>query len=284
MLILAIETATDRCGVALLSDRNLLVELLLTRPRSHAESLVPMIQEALSLARVSAAQIEVVAVSMGPGSYTGLRIGVSTAKGLAFASDATLVGVPSLDALALAVADHASAGDHLLTAFAARRDEVYARLFIVADGRTSTIPAAASPAAQSNSPDHDAASENGPAPVDAEKSDRNLRVLEVVRDTAAVPLAELQAWLGDVAGRLWIAGDAADRIEAVLATQAPRQTMKALSCRLSSVLPTAAAVGRLVPEVLATTGPADLATFEPYYLKEFVAKKPKRTIFDRLPF
>src|SRR5690554_576977 len=98
--LLAIETATNVCSVAVAQSGRLRAEISLSRPRAHAEHLVPMIQDALRYADVRADQLQVVAVSSGPGSYTGLRIGVSTAKGLAEAVEAALVGVPTLMGLA----------------------------------------------------------------------------------------------------------------------------------------------------------------------------------------
>src|SRR5690606_41892871 len=73
---------------------------MLDRPRAHSENLVSMIEDALGYARIEPGEIDAVAVSAGRGSYTGLRIGVSTAKGVAASVDAGLVAVPSLEALA----------------------------------------------------------------------------------------------------------------------------------------------------------------------------------------
>jgi tRNA threonylcarbamoyladenosine biosynthesis protein TsaB len=106
--------------------------------------------------------------------------------------------------------------------------------------------------------------------------------LKVIAGPAAVPLADLVQWLPDVSGTLWLAGDGA---EAALQALAPlHDEPRSIHYRPSPTLPTATSVGRLGLELHAAHGAADLATFEPFYLKEFVAKKPKRTIFDRLPF
>lgn len=129
--LLAIETATDVCSVALAQDDRVTVELSLSQPRRHAESLAPLIDDALRYGRLAAADLDVIAVSAGPGSYTGLRIGVSTAKGLAMAVGARLVGVPSLDALATAAAPAARSGDVVAAFFPSRRHEVYAAAFTV---------------------------------------------------------------------------------------------------------------------------------------------------------
>lgn len=246
MRILAIETATDRCGVAVLEDDDLVAELLLARPRSHAEFLVPMVEHALSLS--SDRHLDAIAVSMGPGSYTGLRIGVSAAKGFAFGTGAQLVGVPSLEALARSVAGHATPGDHILCTFAARRQEVYAALFLV-DQPGNTADAHTTPiATRVTGPD-------------------------------AVPLAELNSWLPRIQSLLWVAGDGAPEV-----IQSIKTANGSPHVRRSPVLPEAASVARLGRVILERDGPSDLGAFEPMYLKEFVAKKPKRTIFDRLPF
>ena len=258
MRILAIETATDRCGVAILEDAHLVVDLLLTRPRSHAEFLVPMIEQALAFSRLRATDLNTIAVSMGPGSYTGLRIGVSTAKGLAYATGASLVGIPSLQALALAVARHAAPGDHILTTFAARREELYASLWR----------------------------------VDETGDDWDDVRLTEIGETAAVPLSELSDWLPPLSNRLILTGDGAAKAAAAMSTaesagpssaRDPQPPIPNPRRHLSPILPSAAAVAYLANSPVAPPT-ADLASFEPHYLKEFVAKKPKRTIFDRLPF
>jgi tRNA threonylcarbamoyladenosine biosynthesis protein TsaB len=127
--ILALETATETCGVALLHDDRIVAEAHLHRPRVHSERLTPLVEDVLCHADVSGGALNVVAVSMGPGSYTGLRIGVSTAKGWALATDADLVGVPTLAAYAAQIGPVAQEGDVICPLFDARRDEVYAAAY-----------------------------------------------------------------------------------------------------------------------------------------------------------
>ena len=131
MTLLALETATDTCGAALLQDEQVVAEAHLHRPRVHAERLTPLVEDVLAHADVTAAALDAVAVSMGPGSYTGLRIGVSTAKGWALATDADLVGLPTLEAYAARVRPMAAPGDVLCPLIDARRDEVYAAAYRV---------------------------------------------------------------------------------------------------------------------------------------------------------
>ncbi len=131
-VLLAIETATDVCSVALFDGARPLGLGEILRPRAHAALLAPLIRDVLAQADRSVDDLAAIAVSAGPGSYTGLRIGASTAKGLAYVSGADLVAVPSLEALAFGAQDVLADGDLLVTAFRSRRDEVYAAAF----GRT----------------------------------------------------------------------------------------------------------------------------------------------------
>jgi tRNA threonylcarbamoyladenosine biosynthesis protein TsaB len=128
MLLLALETATDVCSAALHDGARVVADASVWVPRSHAARLAPMIAGLLDHAGAAPADLDAVAVSAGPGSYTGLRIGASTAKGLAFATGAALVAVSSLEAMARAVWPRAGF-DPILAAFPSRRGEVYAALF-----------------------------------------------------------------------------------------------------------------------------------------------------------
>lgn len=129
MTLLALETATDTCGVALLEGDAVAAETHLHRPRVHSRLLTPLVEETLQSADVDSADLDAVAVSMGPGSYTGLRIGVSTAKGWALAAGADLVGVPTLEAYAAQLRPVVRPQDVVCVLFDARRDEVYAGAF-----------------------------------------------------------------------------------------------------------------------------------------------------------
>lgn len=128
-LLLAIETASDVCSVALLAEGVVIGSAEVSRPRAHAALLAPLVRDVLAHADASPPDLDVVAVSAGPGSFTGLRIGVSTAKGLAFASGAALVAVPTLDALAASVHSLVGPDDLLLAALPSRREETFAGAF-----------------------------------------------------------------------------------------------------------------------------------------------------------
>ena len=100
MTILALETATVVSSVAVATEERVLSELTVETRLTHSETLVPHIEEALRLADTERGTLSAVAVSLGPGSFTGLRIGLATAKGLAYGLGIPLIGVPTLEALA----------------------------------------------------------------------------------------------------------------------------------------------------------------------------------------
>lgn len=100
MLVLALDTSTFLGTVAVVRDGALLAELSASVRATHGETLLPHVQHALKLSGVRLAEIDLLAVGIGPGSFTGVRIGVATAKGLALAERKPLVGVTSLSTLA----------------------------------------------------------------------------------------------------------------------------------------------------------------------------------------
>lgn len=100
MTILAIDTSTVVSSVALAESDRLLAELTLQTRRTHSEHLMPHIADLLTKAEKGKSDIQAIAVSIGPGSFTGLRIGLATAKALAYALKLKIIGVPTLAALA----------------------------------------------------------------------------------------------------------------------------------------------------------------------------------------
>ena len=120
--ILCIETASKVCSVALHNQGKLCTSNEISVDRSHSGSLVPMISEILTKTGIHADELDAIAISKGPGSYTGLRIGVSTAKGLCFANGIPLLGIDTLRAMSAGI----EAGTDLLCPMIdARRMEVY---------------------------------------------------------------------------------------------------------------------------------------------------------------
>ena len=100
MYILAIDSATPVAGVALLRDESLIVETFANIGLTHSETLMPMVDRVLKDAGLPVGQLHAIAVTIGPGSFTGLRIGLAAAKGLALAADKPLIGISTLEALA----------------------------------------------------------------------------------------------------------------------------------------------------------------------------------------
>jgi tRNA threonylcarbamoyladenosine biosynthesis protein TsaB len=125
-LLLAIESATAAAGVALLRGETEIASRALATDRPASELLLPAILALLGDAGVAIADVEAFAVSVGPGSFTGLRVGVSTAKGLAFGSERLVVPVPTLAALASCAG---SASGPVVALLDARRGEVYAAAY-----------------------------------------------------------------------------------------------------------------------------------------------------------
>lgn len=136
-LILSIETATSVCSVALHSEQGKMISLTeLFQENVHAQKLMPLIDSLLQQSGVSRRELSAVAVSSGPGSYTGLRIGVSTAKGMAYALGIPVVGVDTLDALGRRTSPFIKAADFVVPMIDARRMEVYCK---VLDGRMAEL-------------------------------------------------------------------------------------------------------------------------------------------------
>src|SRR5512135_1300914 len=102
MMLLALDTSTRMVGLALFDGVQMLSESVWQSHDYHTVELAPAIEELLARADVKASDLTVLAVALGPGSFTGLRIGLALAKGLALANHIPLVGVPSLDILAAA--------------------------------------------------------------------------------------------------------------------------------------------------------------------------------------
>ncbi|WP_298554976.1 tRNA (adenosine(37)-N6)-threonylcarbamoyltransferase complex dimerization subunit type 1 TsaB [uncultured Parabacteroides sp.] len=129
--ILSIETSTSVCSVALSMDGEVLFEKASFDGPSHAALLGVFVEEALSVLKEKGGKLDAVAVSSGPGSYTGLRIGVSVAKGLCFGFGIPLIGIHTLDIMAATVIrqDKAATGCLYCAMLDARRMEVYAAIY-----------------------------------------------------------------------------------------------------------------------------------------------------------
>ena len=142
--IILIETSTALCSTALAEDGAIVSYKESSAPKAHASLTAVFIQDMLSERGLTIADCDAVCVSMGPGSYTGLRVGVSTAKGLCFGSRKPLLAVGTLDTLAAqAYAEAEADGDYrfIIPMVDARRMEVYTAVFENGVQITETAPA-----------------------------------------------------------------------------------------------------------------------------------------------
>ncbi len=152
MKILAVDTASKTCSVALMDGDNVICEYTVNHKDTHSRFVMDMIHTALTVSRLTIPELDGFAVTIGPGSFTGLRIGLSTVKGLAMAADKPAVGVSSLEALARAVwpADSQTGSAALICPMMdARRREVYAAQYQWSENALicKSLPAALPPAA-----------------------------------------------------------------------------------------------------------------------------------------
>ncbi|HRW99409.1 MAG TPA: tRNA (adenosine(37)-N6)-threonylcarbamoyltransferase complex dimerization subunit type 1 TsaB [Cyclobacteriaceae bacterium] len=222
-LILSLESATPVCSVALFEGSKLLDSSHLHIPQSASSRLAVMIDEVLKRCDVSPKQLNAVAVSSGPGSYTGLRIGVASAKGLCFALSIPLIAVNTLESMVSQVADRFDEGDLLCPMLDARRMEVYC-LLALSDGR-------------------------------------------VIQETQAKVIDEssFQSELSE--NKIIFFGSGAAKCRDVIQHKN--------AAFIDNIFPSAVDIGRLAFAKFESQSFEDLAGFEPFYLKDFIVKKPK---------
>lgn len=140
MLILAIDTALDACAAAVLDTDGgrLIAQESQAMQRGHAEALMPLIGRVMQAAGVSFASLDRIAVTTGPGSFTGLRVGISAARGIALAAEKPAVGVTTLSAYAAAIVSR-NGDTPVLSAIDARHDLVYFQI-VAGDGTELSRP------------------------------------------------------------------------------------------------------------------------------------------------
>lgn len=220
-LILSIETSTTNCSVSLSRKGKLLiVKEDYDKNYSHAERLHVYIDDVLKQAKVSVNDVDAIAISKGPGSYTGLRIGVSSAKGLCFALNKPLISIPTLESLAHQVTNHDGV---IVSMLDARRLEVYAAIF-----------------------------------------DSNY---VQIRETKAEVLNELSFSSYLEKGKVYFIGNGVEKTKNLIVHQN--------AVFIDDKLPSANEMGSLAFNKYKISDFEDVAYFEPYYLKDFVALKPK---------
>ena len=226
-MILCLETATPVCSVAL-NESCCTIALRETEGQNaHSEKITNFIREVMEVAEIDYKQLDAVAVSKGPGSYTGLRIGVSTAKGICYAANLPLMAIDTLEAMAYGMkaklGSQITDNDLLIPMIDARRMEVYAAIF-----------------------------------------DANLNK---INDTAALVIDEnsFEELLKE--HRLWFFGDGAPKLKKVFENQ-PNISI------IDGFKPSAAFMLPLADKALREHDFVDVAYFEPFYLKDFIAGKP----------
>ena len=136
MLILAFESSAKAASVALCRDGHLISQYSQCSGLTHSRTLLPMAEDMLKNAELKLQDVDLIAVAHGPGSFTGIRIGVSTVKGLAWAADKPCVGVSTLEAMAW---HGLAAGGVVCPVMDARRSQVYNALFAIRDGRPERL-------------------------------------------------------------------------------------------------------------------------------------------------
>lgn len=134
MLIVGLTSSTATVGVAIARDGELLASRQVVTDRRHAEEITPLLDDALREAGCSIAEIDRLAVDVGPGRFTGLRVGLATARGLALACDRPVVGVTSLELLAAARPERP-----LAAVIDARRNEVFQQVFLSSGPLEATV-------------------------------------------------------------------------------------------------------------------------------------------------
>ncbi len=221
--ILCIETATKNCSVSLFNgEKELVFKEESGENYIHSEKLTLFIDEVLKEANVDSISLSAVAVSSGPGSYTGLRIGVSTAKGICFGSETPLIAIPNLTQLAEQARASFPDYDYYIPMLDARRMEVYASV------------------------------------ID--------KVGQVTKETTAIEIDQSSfSKLNE--RRVAIFGDGAAKC---------LDTLGHLDVYLLDTTCSARNMGKLALEKLRKEQFEDLAYFEPFYLKEFIAGTPKK--------
>lgn len=225
--LLTIETSTPVCSCTLSRDGEILMNKENYEGRSHASLLGLLVYEMMEYAREQHIRLDAIAVSSGPGSYTGLRIGVSEAKGLSYGLDIPLIAIPTAHIMASMMREKVDENVLLCPMIDARRMEVYATFF-----------------------------------------DRSLNV---IRETSA-DIVEENSYNDLLEGRKIIFfGNGAEKCRPVITH--PNALF------LDDIHPLASGMIPLAEKAFTEKTFVDIAYFEPFYLKEFVATTPRNKVF-----
>lgn len=223
-LIISIETSTPVCGIAVHDSGELKMEVSLHIEKSHARELARQVQLMMETLQLDYAKLSGVAVAGGPGSYTGLRIGTSFAKGLCYAHDLPLFAVSSLSAMAHRVQQMIGADAFYFPMMDARRMEVYAEI-----------------------------------------QDTNFETL-LPQQPLLLEEYDFEVWLDQKP--CYFFGDGSAKAETVISHPNARF--------VQGIVPSAHDIGVLAWGMFQREEQVDVAYFEPEYLKEFQATKPKK--------
>ena len=136
MKILGIDSSGLVASAAILSDDTVVSEFTVNNKKTHSQTLLPMIEQVVKMAGIELEELDAIAVAAGPGSFTGLRIGSATAKGLGLALDKPLVGIPTVEALAYNLYD---VNGLICPIMDARRKQVYTGIYRYEDHRLVTV-------------------------------------------------------------------------------------------------------------------------------------------------
>ena len=136
MLILAFETSAKAVGIALHDGQRLLAESYQNTGLTHSQTLMSMAQDLLKNCQKSPSDVTHLAVAAGPGSFTGVRIGVAAAKGFAWGAELPVYGVSTLEAMALGLGTY---DGHVCACMDARRNQVYNAIFLADDGELTRV-------------------------------------------------------------------------------------------------------------------------------------------------
>src|SRR5581483_6611740 len=140
MRVLGFDTSGNACSAALVAEGRVVARAFEARAVGQAERLMPMIAEVLRAAALELAALDLIAVTLGPGAFTGVRIGIAAAQGLALASGRPALGLSSLECTAYSVPPALRAGRTVLAALDSRREELYLQAF---DAALAPLAAAA---------------------------------------------------------------------------------------------------------------------------------------------
>ena len=129
MNVLAFDTTASSCSIAVLQNKKPLAEKQKSLERGHAEFLVPLIEETLLEAKLSYQDLDLLAVTTGPGAFTGIRIGLATARSLAIACNLPLIGITNFDAIVNGISETERKGRKILVTLETKRLDFYVCLY-----------------------------------------------------------------------------------------------------------------------------------------------------------